>query len=156
MTQLGLRKKKNVSVHILSFVKVCHKLSFDYCIQLQKQWNLLWCFSSQRPVSIVTYEGFKCNFIYFKIIEVSLNVCVCISQKNEWFPLFRLKTKSEVQNIYIVGIKYYLKTKVSLCFKLYSFDSCCINKILLFCFPSNLSLRFPFHFPFHSIFRFAF
>ena len=47
--------------------------------------------------------------------------------------------------------KISLKIKVLFYFKSFSFISSCINDIHIFCFPSKLAFRFPFHSVFHSI-----
>ena len=53
--------------------------------------------------------------------------------------------------INVLFAKNWLKFKVLFCFKLFSFVSSCINEIHIFCFPSKLSFRFPFHSVFHSV-----
>ena len=67
-------------------------------------------FQSQSPVSILAYEGVFINFIFFKIIETSVNEVVslkyiCISQTTNGFPF------SEVQTLKcIVDLKFYSKS----------------------------------------------
>ena len=72
---------------------------------------------------------------------------------NESFENWRIVSMSQVQILKINDwlAKIWLKIKVLLYIKSFSFVSRCINEIHRICFPSKLS----FCFPFHSVFYFV-
>ena len=72
---------------------------------------------------------------------------------NESFENWRIVSMSQVQilKINVLFAKNWLNIKVLFYFKTFSIVSSCINEIHIFCFPSKLSFRFPFHSVFHSV-----
>ena len=113
------------------------------------------CIRDSRIASVNEVD-FKFTHIFFSNSQASfvfLKWRIFPLKFNESFENWMIVNMRWVQilKINVLFAKIWLKSNVLFYFKSFSFVCSCINEIHIFCFPSKLSFRFPFHFVSHSV-----
>ena len=166
--------EKHVSLCFLSFIRIsqyfinCIYSFFHshaepcFCHDLLGRLVYFCLFQDHVGIVYVNEVDFKFTHIFSNSQESFVFVKWRIFSPQVLWILWKLKDcdKSQVEILIINALfaKIWLKIKVLYYFKSFSFVRSCMNEIHIFCFPSKLSFRFPFHSMFHSVpfFCFAF
>ena len=111
-----------------------------------------------HPIASVNEVDFKLTYIFINsqksfVFLKFLRWRIFTLKFNESFENWMIVSMRWVQilKINVLFAKIWLKSNVLFYFKSFSFVCSCINEIHIFCFPSKLSFRFPFHFVSHSV-----